>query len=213
MQSKFKKGGVVASEQSSDFSMRPMSLTDVETITEWSLNFDDAALFERNLPVPVGPEHIKDSWKAALEFNNPPRSLWYVAENAEGKPVGMCGLESINYIHGDAIIPVFVEKNYRSKGLAIRMSFSVIDLAFDTLRLHRLTTHYRVDHPISPALTSKAGFKEEGRVRGAWFSNGVHKDIVHVGLLKSDWLNVRDKLREELAASGRPAIPFRTNFD
>jgi len=190
-----------------------MNLEDVDTITAWSLNFDDAALFERNLPVPVGPEHIRESWKAALEFHNPPKSLWYVAEDADQNPVGMCGLESINYIHGDAIIPVFIERRSRSKGLAISMSIRILDLAFDTLRLHRLTTHYRADHPISEGLTSKVGFKEEGRIRGAWFSNGTHKDIVHVGLLKSDWYEIREGLYSEMIASGRPAVTFRTNFD
>ena len=203
----------MAVEKTSEYSMRPMSLSDVETITKWSMNFDDAALFERNLPVPVGPKHIEDSWKSALEFHNPPKNLWYVAEDAQNAPVGMCGLESINYIHGDAVLPVFIEHKSRSKGLAVRMAVNVIDLAFDTLRLHRLTTHYRADHPISPFLTSKAGFVEEGRVRGAWYSNGTHNDIVYVGLLKSDWYSLRDKLREELTASKGPAIPFRSHFE
>jgi len=201
------------SEQPPEFSMRPMSLDDVDQITEWSLNFDDAALFERNLPLPVGPEHIKDSWKAALEKHDPPKSLWFIAENAAKEPVGMCGLESINYIHGDAVIPVFVEHNSRGNALAVRMSVCVLDLAFNTLRLNRLTTHFRADHPVSHSITSKVGFKEEGRMRSAWFSDGTHKDIVQVGLLKSEWYSLREGIRNELAAAGRPALSFRSHFD
>lgn len=203
----------MAAEQPTEYLMRPMSLSDLDTITEWSLNFDDAALFERNLPVPVGPEFIKETWKSVLERQNPPKNLWFVAEDAEKKPVGMCGLESINYIHGDAVLPAFVEHKSRTKGLAVRMAFSIINLAFDTLRLHRLTTHYRADHPISPSLTKKAGFVEEGRVRGAWYSNGTHKDVVYVGLLKEDWYALRDNLREELTASKNPVISFHSHFD
>ena len=190
-----------------------MSLTDLDTIKEWSLNFDDAALFERNLPVPVGPDQIKESWKEVLAAHTPPKNLWFVAENAQKEPVGICGLESINYIHGDAILPAFVEHKSRTKGLAVRMAFSIINLAFDTLRLHRLTTHYRADHPVSPYLTKKAGFVEEGRVRGAWYSNGTHKDIVYMGLLKADWYALRDNLTDELNTSKKPAISFRGHFD
>ena len=203
----------MAKEKQPEYSMRPMSHADLDTITEWSLNFDDTALFERNLPVPVGPDHIRESWKLVLAAQDPPKNLWFVAEDSKKNPVGICGLESINYIHGDAVIPVFVEHKSRSKGIAVRMAVSVINLAFDTLRLHRLTTHYRADHPISPFLTSKAGFVEEGRVRGAWFSNGIHKDVVYLGLLKADWYALRDNLHKELVSSKKPAICFRSHFD
>ena len=198
----------MATEQYSEYSMRPMRLSDVDAITEWSLNFDDTAFFERNLPVPVGPDHISDSWKSILEFHEPPKRLWFIAENASKEAVGMCGLESINYIHGDAVLPVFVEKKSRAKGLAVRMACPIIDLAFDTLRLHRLSTQYRADHPVSPSITSKVGFKEEGRARGAWYSGGTHLDVVQAGLLKTDWYSLRDTLREELVAAKKPILSF-----
>ena len=188
------------------FSLRPMGMDDVDRISSWFSDFDDVALFERNLPVPVSPEYVRETWKTALAFADPPRALWFIAEDQDNTPAGVCGLQSINYIHGDAVIPIFVGPDVRRKGLAVAISISVIDLAFYKLRLHRVTTFFREDNDATRAITSKLGFQEEGRLRQASYSDGAHKDMIQVGLLKSDWESVQDSVKNEMDKSGGAVI-------
>jgi len=190
-------------------SLRPLTLDDIDTIADLYIDFDDVALFDRNLPIPVGLEAVKESWKSATEYADPPRSFWFIAEDADKVPVGVCGLNAINYIHGDAILPVFIADTMRGKGLALAATIALIDLAFDRLRLHRVTTLYREDHSATMKILEKIGFQEEGRFREAWFADGIHRDVVQVSLLKSDWLSTRNAIKEMQAKDGDISINLR----
>lgn len=184
-------------------SFSPMGLNDMDRIAHWFSDFDDVALFDGTMPVPVSPEYVRESWKTALEYRDPPRALWFMAETEDGTPAGICGLQAINYIHGDAVVPLFVAKHMRRKGVAKALGILVIDMAFERLRLHRLTTIYRDDNLPSAAIIKSLGFIEEGRKREAWYAGGQHRDAVHVGLLKSEWVKRRGTLRGALEDTGR----------
>jgi hypothetical protein len=87
----------------------------------------------------------------------------------------------------------------------------MLDMAFDRLRLRRVTTYFRSDNLRTERLTTRAGFQQEGRIREAWFVDGRHLDCILVGLLREEWLAHRDALRAELAGPievvlGRPGI-------
>ncbi len=187
-----------------------MGFDDVPTVAEWFWNFRDIAVFDRNLPVPVNLEAVRESWRTALEYADPPRALWYVAEETDGDgkaaAVGIGGLQSINYVHGDGILPLFIAEPARGRGLALALSVVLADMAFETLRLNRLTTYYRDDHAATQRIVERMGFATEGRTRQGWFADGVHRDIVQVGLLRSEWLDRRDTLKAELETSGALSI-------
>ncbi len=196
----------MAKKEQADFLLRPMGLSDMDSIADWFVNFDDVALFDRGLPIPVGPEFVKESWKSSIEFANPPRALWFMVEDQENEAVGLCGLHSINYIHGDAVLPVFVAQKMRGKGLASALATSMVDIGFDHLRLHRLTTYYRADNAATAHIVKRAGFRIEGCTREGWFAKGLHNDVVQVGLLKSEWLDTRKELEQKLSVAGGISI-------
>ncbi|MEM9630103.1 MAG: GNAT family protein [Pseudomonadota bacterium] len=180
---------------------RPMNEEDLESLHHWFACFEDIALFDRGLPVPVSRQYIVESWKPALQFNDPPKALWFITEDADGNPVGVCGVQAINFIHGDAVIPMFVSKEYRCVGLASAMLLVLLELAFGQLRLHRVSTIYRSDNEASRKLLSATGFAEEGRTREGWYADGQHHDIIHVGLLRSEWSDNRQHISERLTRS------------
>lgn len=185
---------------------RPLSRDDIPQIAEWFADFGDIALFDQSLPVAVGQTFVEESWKSVLEYREPPAAIWYMAETEDGDAIGMCGLQKINYIHGDAVIPLFVNKEFRSKGLASAMMLTLLDLAFDTLRLRRVSTMYRADNKATNAIVKRHGFKEEGCIREGWFADGKHHDTILVGLLRSEWEDIRPQVTERLENS-----PFELN--
>lgn len=178
---------------------RPLNEADLSQLADWFACFEDLALFDRGLPIPVSREFVIESWKPALQNSDPPKSFWYLAEDEAGQPIGTCGIQSINYIHGDAVVPLFVAQEHRTKGFGSAMLCELIQLSFDQLRLHRLSTVYRANNGATEKLIKNMGFEEEGRVREGWYANGQHHDIVHVGLLKSEWPDKRQAIRERLA--------------
>ncbi len=191
---------------------RPLNEADLESLANWFADFEDVALFERKMPVPVGREAMIENWKSALQHHDPPKNIWFILEDADANAVGLCGLQSINYIHGDAVIPLFVSRQYRRRGLGTAMIAALTELAFDRLRLHRVSTVYRSNNEATEKLVSSVGFSQEGRIREGWYAHGEHYDTIHVGLLKSEWSDKKKIISERLAGSSfelisRPELP------
>jgi RimJ/RimL family protein N-acetyltransferase len=179
----------------SQFTMRPMTLDDIDTVAAWLQDVDDLSLFDRNMAVPPNQDTVRDSWKADLTIAKFPTAHWFVTENYDRKPVAIGGLQSINYVHGDAVLPILVSKSVRGKGLGVRVAIVLLDLAFDRLRLRRVTTFFRSDNLRTERLTKRVGFQQEGRMREAWFADGRFLDCMVVGLLRAEWHARREALR------------------
>ncbi len=197
----------MGSTDTGHFSFRPMELDDIPKISDWFLDTDDMSFFDRAMPIPVNAEALRESWRASLEYSVPPSAYWIVAENPKRNPAGVAGLQSISYIHGDAIVPAFVAEPFRDLGLGPAMVSHLIDLAFNQMRMHRLTTFYRADNGPAKQSLAKVGFKEEGRFREGWFANGKRNDMVIVGLLAAEWAEMRAAIIDDLERSCKASLP------
>jgi RimJ/RimL family protein N-acetyltransferase len=62
--------------------------------------------------------------------------------------------------------------------------------AFHEMNLHRLTVFYPEYRQTEMDLFHREGFRDEVRRREAHFYHGKYWDVVHLGLLKSDWNEV-----------------------
>lgn len=194
----------------SQFTMRPMTLDDIGTVADWLQDVDDLSLFDRNMSVPPSQDTVHDSWKADLAIAKFPTAYWFVIENSDHRPMAIGGLQSVNYVHGDAVLPILVSKTARGKGLGLRIAIVLLDLAFDRLRLRRVTTFFRSDNLRTERLTRRAGFQQEGRMRQAWFADGRFLDCVVVGLLRDEWHSRRTALGAELDGSTTVVLNSRT---
>jgi RimJ/RimL family protein N-acetyltransferase len=180
--------------------IRPMVLSDIATIAHWFSDPDDLALFERSAPLPPGRDMLEARWKDDLTAaSNEAKAYWYIVCHETGAPVAIGGLQSIDYINGNCVLPIFIAKTMRGRGVGIRLTALLLDFAFNKLRLTRVTTYYREDNRISAKLVARAAFKIEGTMRKSWFVNGKHLDMIMAGVLQEDWLKSRAAL---LAALG-----------
>ncbi len=193
-------------ETNSTFGWRPLGLDDVPNIAGWFLDSDDVALFDRSLPAPTNIDSMRERWRASLEYSALPKAYWFIAETEDQTPAGIAGLETVNYVQGDAVLAAFVGKEFRGRGLATAMSMPLLDLAFNKLRLHRLTTYYRDDNKSTKHALKKVGFKEEGRNREAWFAGAGRRDTIIVGLLASEWAQTRDSVLDRIARSSEVSL-------
>ncbi len=183
------------------FFVRPLEKADVPTLTQWFLDLDDLALFDRSMRIPLNREAADKSWVELLGNDSRSRNYWFAITCEQGNPIGIIGLESISVVNGDAIVPMCVDTAARNKGVGIRSLALVLDIAFRQLRLNRLTSFYRADNEASRSMTERAGFRQEGRMRQAWFAEGELFDMIAIGILREEWMQRRRTLAEELDRS------------
>jgi len=181
--------------------MRPIEVSDADSVADWYQQIEDVSIFDRQVPLPINHAEVVALLKSLVADQEKEKCRWFVAETTDGTAVGMTGLEGINLIHGHAILPLFIENSWRRTGVGIRMACMMIDLAFRQLRLHRIATVYRADNASSDALLIRLGFRQEGISRQAWFSNGHYFDLINAGLLLEEWEQARQKLRTQLSSS------------
>jgi len=180
------------------YTVRPMGLDDLDTVSDWLQHVDDFSLFDRTLTLPPSKEAIRESWKGDLAGARFPVAYWFVVEGPDHAAMGIGGLQSVNYIHGDAVLPVLIARSARGRGLGLRIAAVLLDVAFDRLRLRRVTTFYRADNKRTQEIVTRLGFQEEGRLRQAWMVDGRYLDCVVVGILREEWQASRGTLSEEL---------------
>ncbi|MFT6302059.1 MAG: RimJ/RimL family protein N-acetyltransferase [Pseudomonadales bacterium] len=181
--------------------MRPIEITDANSIADWFQQLEDISIFDRQLPLPQNHTEVTTLVESLITDQEKEKCKWFITENKDGTAVGVTGLENINMLHGHATLPMFIAAPWRRSGLGVRMASMMIDLAFKQLRLHRIATMHRADNAPSQALLSRLGFKQEGIARQSWFAQGNHFDLINAGLLKEDWLKVRIQLLQELSHS------------
>ena len=116
-----------------------------------------------------------------------------VNDDGEPKPIGSVELEDINYGDRVAMFGITVgEKDYWNQGYGTEAARLIIRYGFEQLNLHRINSYAYSFNERSLRLHRKVGFVEEGRQREAVFKNGVYYDHVLFGILKNEWLALRN---------------------
>ena len=176
------------------FRMRPMEVSDATIVADWYQQIEDISIFDRQVPVPINQSEVTRLVETIVSDREKEKSIWFMVESETGEAVGMTGLDALNLLHGSAILPVFVAKPWRGSGIGIRMVCMILDLAFKQMRLHRVATVFRADNEASRVIAERCGFTEEGVSRQAWFNQGIHFDLINVGILADEWETTRLEL-------------------
>ncbi len=100
--------------------------------------------------------------------------------------VGQIKLTRIRWFNRKAEISIAVKKNNQKKGIGTEALKIILDFAFNKMNLHRLEAEVIEFNEASIKLVEKFGFKREGQLREAKYSDGKYWDIIRYGLLKNE---------------------------
>lgn len=181
--------------------MRPLEGSDVSTIARWFVDLDDLSLFDRALRAPLNLSSSEKAWSDALGNNDEKGKYWFALIDEADDLVGISGIEGISVINRDGVIPLFIERGSRKKGVGCRALALMLDIAFIHLGLNRLTSYFRSDNDATRTLVERVGFRQEGCMQQAWFAKGQHLDMIVIGILRREWMERRKKLAVELDAN------------
>jgi len=176
------------------FCLKPLTTSDVEHIAVWYEDINDLALIESRIPVPLNAQSLEKMWQKYLVQTEPRTGYLFSICNEDGEPFGHTGLHEINYADGNGVIFIFIRKDMRRCGAALRAMALTLDMAFYQLRLHRITTYLHSNNLPSASLVKRLGFIDEGCMREGYFNDGEYGDVNMVGLLAEEWENTRGPL-------------------
>lgn len=109
---------------------------------------------------------------------------YVVWDKEKNKLIGTC--DFVDYDGSNAVIGYMYHPDYWGKGIATESLNAVIDVAFNTLDIHRLEIAHILDNIGSQRVIEKCGFKKIGVKRQAILKNGSYEDIVEYDMLRED---------------------------
>ncbi len=117
-------------------------------------------------------------------------SLWAI-ERSSGRLVGGVSLHEIHREHRRGEAGYWLGVRHWGHGYASEMLEGLLELAFGPLALERVEAGTFPGNDRSAHVLEKAGFRLEGRLRGAIVKDGVARDDLVFGLLKREWQRAR----------------------
>ena len=112
----------------------------------------------------------------------------------EDKIIGFIGFELLNWADRDAYVAIGIgEQDNWSKGYGSDAMRVMLQYGFTELNLHRISLTVFEQNPRGIRSYEKCGFKHEGRIREFLLRDGWRSDMLHMGILRSEWVLLEQK--------------------
>ena len=164
--------------------LRAIMPSDAEYIVKWAADSEIRRLTAETEPLTL---------EKARDFIDMVRAdesrLWFmIIDKKTQKPIGECGLLRIFRPWNTADLSMIIaEKSQWGKGAAGEAMRILLDIAFNSLRLHRLSIGVLDYNVRALRFYRRFGFREEGRQLDGYFSDGAHHDFIMMSLLEGQY--------------------------
>ncbi len=165
--------------------LRPVEPEDAELIQRW---FADAATARLMGEWPRSMARRRADTEEAAKQADRDWFPFIICLVADDRAVGRADVFELDRPNGSAAFGLAIgEIDERGRGLGTDAVNAIVDFCFGQLRLERVwlvtdSVNERAQH-----VYEKAGFVHEGRLRRAFYQDGVHKDDIRMAMLRSEW--------------------------
>jgi UDP-4-amino-4,6-dideoxy-N-acetyl-beta-L-altrosamine N-acetyltransferase len=143
-------------------------------------------------------EEEHDAWLRRLQTLDD-RLGWII--ELDGKPVGAAYVTEIDRVHRNAMWAFYLaDPSVRGRGVGSVVEAFVLETAFETLKLHKLSCEVMSFNENVVAMHRKFGFQDEGLFRQDKFKNGDWQDVHRLAFFEEDWAQRKDDIRAAAAA-------------
>ena len=139
---------------------------------------------------PLSPAQLKKKYEAIEKAIEESHNTFHFAVRGkdDDRLIGLARLEWIEWSHGAGHLKLAIgDPQDRRQGYGSEVMQLMLRFALDELNLYRLGVVVGEDNAAGLALFKKFGFVEEVRRRQALTRNGQVFDLLHFGLLRSEW--------------------------
>lgn len=124
----------------------------------------------------------------------------YSYSDQEGNEQGVFIMAEQSLSNHDAQVGWLVARD-ATRRVQGQIMFEGLELAFSEPARTRITWTLIADDALNIEIYRKFGFQAEGRSRESFKDGQIHRDVVSLGLLRRDWLAVRDGLASRFVRS------------
>ena len=173
---------------------------DPEVESRWTHDLTLQRSISRLPAIPLSTAQMKKKYEAIEKEVDESRRLFYftIRGKEDNRLLGFVRIEGIEWTHGTCNLklaigdPVDRRKGYGSESLQLSLRF-----VFNELNLYRVSVVVGEDNPQALKFFEKFGFVEEVRRRKALQRDGQTWDLIHLGILRDEWLVKRAILEGE----------------
>ncbi len=177
--------------------LRDVTVSDRDRLLDWR-NLPEVARWMYSDHAITPQEHAR--WFDAA-IADPSRRYWII--ELDGAPVGLANLYDISQGHRRASWAYYLaDPAVRGRGVGAYVEFWVIEHVFGPLGLDKLWCEVLAGNEAVWKLHESFGFQREALFRRHVRKAGAPADVVGLGLLASDWTQVRDACVQRLRAKG-----------
>ncbi len=164
--------------------LRPLMKEDIPLLIRW-INDPEISKF-LNVCMPM-MEADEEEWFGNLHKEKPNNIVLAIV--VEGKTIGTMGLHGISWKDRTATTGALIgEKEYWNKGYGSEAKMLLLNYAFNTLNLRKISSSVIAFNKRSYNYSLKCGYKKEGRLKKHHFSHGKYWDEILLAVFVEDWL-------------------------
>lgn len=134
-----------------------------------------------------------DDVPAWLPAGEPPTSFLIVPRASPARPVGLSHFHSYDPPGASIKLAILIEPAAQGRGYGAEAVRLMVDFAFTTFDLHRISLSAFANNPVGLRAYERAGFQREGVRRRAWYREGAWQDDVLMAVLRPDWQRARER--------------------
>lgn len=165
--------------------LRPLESTDAITIQPWVNDPEVTKYLLVHTPMDLKSEEQFISRINASEHDQ----VMVIMRMDIDRPIGVTGLHQINFKNRNAHFGITIgDKDSWGNGFGTEATELLMNYAFATLNLHRVTLHVYEYNERAHHIYAKLGFREEGRLRQDHYLSGRYWDVIVMGLLRDEWI-------------------------
>lgn len=175
------------------------------------------ARLARYQATPMRPEEIQRFFAARVV--GPETLAMAVHEKATDRLIGTCAFSQLDGENGSALFHITIgEKDLWGRGYGTEATRLMLDHAFGSLGLHRVSLAVFAFNERAIRSYRKVGFVVEGRAREAIFRDGRFWDEISMSVLEPEWRALHERSRSDspsgtlgaMAPTTQPAPPEPT---
>jgi UDP-4-amino-4,6-dideoxy-N-acetyl-beta-L-altrosamine N-acetyltransferase len=164
--------------------LRPLKKEDWHKTIIWR-NDPELTGLVMSHPFPI-TEEMEKEWYDNELTNKTNRAIYFAIEDTKSNnQIGIIFLNNINWISGTVQFGLLIgENSARGKGLGKDVLEIIIDYAFSSLNLRKISLEVISINLTAIKLYEKMGFKVEGLLKKHWFFKNQYHDVLIMSKFK-----------------------------
>jgi [ribosomal protein S5]-alanine N-acetyltransferase len=170
-----------------DVNLRPLQLEDLKTVMLWAKDTEFCLANEWSLEIPE--ERLTSHWTGIITETSD--TLIRKGITFNGQLIGYADLADINAFEARASLGYAIGNSCLwGRSLGFLGAKLMLELAFENLKLERVTSEVNAANTRSLRVLEKLGFKLEGVLRQHETYRGVRGDVHLFGILREEFLRL-----------------------